>query len=131
MSGEPGSSVAVPAPYYISKSAICTGNGVFANRRFGSGEEIASFTRPLVASLETERLLDTCANCYLWTEGSSTGTRLYVPEGAKVNKCAACQIFRYCSKVRRVICGYIRKLICIRHAKRTHGTGDISMSAGC
>ncbi|KAI4708948.1 hypothetical protein J4E89_006350 [Alternaria sp. Ai002NY15] len=105
MPGEPGSSVAAPAPYYISKSAICTnskgesiGNGLFANRRFGSGEEIASFTRPLVASLETERLLDTCANCYLWTEGSSTGTRLYVPEGAKVNKCAACQIFRYCSK---------------------------------
>lgn len=138
MSTEPASSVAAPAPYYISKSNVCVnskgesiGNGVFANQRFGAGEEIANFKRPLVGSLETERLLDTCANCYLWTEGSSTGTRLYVPEGAKVNKCAACQIFRYCSKVRRVICGYVRKLICIRHAKRTHGTGDISMSARC
>jgi hypothetical protein len=103
MAGEPESSVAAPAPYYISKSAICTGNGVFANRRFGAGEEIASLERPLVGSLETERLVDTCANCYLWTEGSSTGTRLYVPEGAKVNKCAACQRFYYCSKVRPAI----------------------------
>ena len=106
MSTEPASSVAAPAPYYISKSNVCVnskgesiGNGVFANQRFGAGEEIANFKRPLVGSLETERLLDTCANCYLWTEGSSTGTRLYVPEGAKVNKCAACQRFQYCSKV--------------------------------
>jgi hypothetical protein len=114
MSEEPSSSVAAPAPYYISKSTICVnskgesiGNGVFANRRFGAGEEIASFKRPLVGSLETERLLDTCANCYVWTEGSSTGTRLYVPEGAKVNKCAACQRFHYCSKVCRDDACYI------------------------
>ncbi|CAE7202965.1 hypothetical protein P3342_010975 [Pyrenophora teres f. teres] len=99
------SSVTAPAPYHISKSNICVdskgesnGNGVFASRRFGAGEEVASFKRPLVGSLETERLLDTCANCYVWTEGSSTGTRLYVPEGVKVDKCAACARFRYCSK---------------------------------
>ncbi|KAL1794958.1 hypothetical protein ACET3X_006774 [Alternaria dauci] len=105
MSSEPASSVAIPAPYHISKSKVCInskgesiGHGVFANRRFGAGEEIASFKRPLVGSLETERLSDTCANCYLWTEGSSTGTRLYVPEGARVNKCTGCQRFQYCSK---------------------------------
>ncbi|CAN9460434.1 unnamed protein product [Alternaria alternata] len=87
MSTEPASSVAAPAPYYISKSNVCVnskgesiGNGVFANQRFGAGEEIANFKRPLVGSLETERLLDTCANCYLWTEGSSTGTRLHLPK---------------------------------------------------
>jgi len=106
MSADQTSSVTGPAPYYISKSNICVnsrgesdGNGVFASRRFGAGEEIASFKRPLVGSLETERLLDTCANCYVWTEGSSTGTRLYVPEGVKVERCAACARFRYCSKV--------------------------------
>ncbi|KAI0588654.1 set and mynd domain [Pyrenophora tritici-repentis] len=105
MSDDQTSSVTAPAPYHVSKSNICVdskgesnGNGVFANRRFGAGEEVASFKRPLVGSLETERLLDTCANCYMWTEGSSTGTRLYVPEGVKVDKCAACARFRYCSK---------------------------------
>jgi hypothetical protein len=99
-------SVASPAPYYISKSNVCVnskgesvGNGVFAGRRFGAGEEVVSFKRPLVSSLDTERLLDTCANCYVWAEGSSTGTRLYVPEGTEVQKCASCQRFRYCSKV--------------------------------
>lgn len=106
MSDEQKISVTTPAPHYISKSNVCVnskgesvGRGVFANRRFGAGEEIARFQRPLVGSLETERLLDTCANCYLWTEGASAGTRLYVPEGAEVSKCAACQRFRYCSKV--------------------------------
>ncbi|EMD62868.1 hypothetical protein COCSADRAFT_144768 [Bipolaris sorokiniana ND90Pr] len=105
MSDEPKASIANPAPYYIAKSNVCVnnkgesvGNGLFANQRFGAGEEIARFKRPLVGSLETERLLDTCANCYLWTEGASAGTRLYVPEGAEVSKCAACQRFRYCSK---------------------------------
>lgn len=106
MSDELKASVATPAPYYVAKSNVCVnskgesvGNGLFANQRFGAGEEIARFKRPLVGSLETERLLDTCANCYLWTEGASAGTRLYVPEGAEVSKCAACQRFRYCSKV--------------------------------
>ncbi|RAR00061.1 SET domain-containing protein [Stemphylium lycopersici] len=93
MSDEQKTSVATPAPYYISKSNVCVnskgesvGRGVFTNKRFGAGEEVARFQRPLVGSLETERLLDTCANCYLWTEGASAGTRLYVPEGAE-----ACQ----------------------------------------
>jgi SET and MYND domain-containing protein len=108
MTEQPKSSVTTPAPYYIAKSNVCVnskgesiGNGVFAGRKFGAGEQIATFKRPLVGSLETERLLDTCANCYVWAEGSSTGTRLYVPEGTEVQKCAACQRFRYCSKVRK------------------------------
>jgi SET and MYND domain-containing protein len=106
MTEQSESAVASAAPYYIAKSNVCVnsksesiGDGVFASRRFGAGEQIAAFNRPLVGSLETERLLDTCANCYVWAEGSSTGTRLYVPEGIEVQKCAACQRFRYCSKV--------------------------------
>ncbi|KAF1842697.1 SET domain-containing protein [Cucurbitaria berberidis CBS 394.84] len=90
---------------YIAKSNVCLnskgesiGRGVFASGDFGAGEQLAAFQRPLVGSLDTERLLDTCANCYIWTEGSSTGTRLYVPEDTNVQKCAGCQRFRYCSK---------------------------------
>ncbi|CAO2656624.1 Nn.00g054270.m01.CDS01 [Neocucurbitaria sp. VM-36] len=91
--------------FYLAKSSVCLnrkgesiGRGVFANQDFGAGEQVASFQRPLAGSLDAERLHDTCANCYIWTEGSSTGTRLYVPEGTNVQKCAGCQRFRYCSK---------------------------------
>lgn len=94
------------APFRPAKSQVClnekgesTGNGLFANVDFEPGQLIASIRRPIVGSLDTERLLDTCANCYVWTEGASTGTRTYVPEGVKVSKCAGCQRFRYCSKV--------------------------------
>jgi hypothetical protein len=94
------------APFRITKSPVCVndqgesiGQGIFANLDFGAGEQIAAIHRPILGSLDTERLVDTCANCYTWTEGSSTGTRLYVPEGTKVSKCAGCQRFRYCSKV--------------------------------
>ncbi|KAH9878933.1 hypothetical protein J1614_002368 [Plenodomus biglobosus] len=99
------STVSSPAAYYIAKSNVCVnsrgesvGHGLFAGRKFGSGEQLALFKRPLVASLDTVRLLDTCANCFVWTEAASAGTRLYVPEDTKVSKCAGCQRFRYCSK---------------------------------
>ena len=96
------------SPYYLAKSDICVnakgeciGNGIFAGRDYGVGEQIITLARPLVASLDTERLADTCANCFTWTEGSSIGSRLYVPEGTSVSACGGCKRFRYCSKVRR------------------------------
>lgn len=90
-------------PYYISKSVDTEGksigNGIFAGHDVKAGEEIMSLKRPLVGSLDSQYVSDTCSNCYIWTEGASTGARLYVPEGTKVQKCAGCQHFRYCSKV--------------------------------
>lgn len=95
------------APFRPGKSQVCindkgesVGNGLFANVDFEAGQLVASVRRLIVGSLDTERLHDTCANCYVWTEGASTGTRTYVPENTKVSKCAGCQRFRYCSKVR-------------------------------
>ncbi|KAH7379242.1 hypothetical protein DE146DRAFT_706286 [Phaeosphaeria sp. MPI-PUGE-AT-0046c] len=89
-------------PHYISRSVNSKGesigNGLFAGRKYEAGEEIAFGKRPLLGSLDSQYLLDTCANCYVWTEGASTGSRLYVPKGTKVQKCAGCQRFRYCSK---------------------------------
>ena len=129
--------VALPAPYYIAKSNLClnekgesVGNGFFANLDFNAGEQVTSLKRALIGSLDAERLLDTCANCYVWTDGSSTGTRLYVPLGTKVQKCAGCQRFRYCSKVRTSI--RIANTIILRryrHVKRKRGTAVISMNA--
>lgn len=99
-------SLVTQASFYIDKAKVCVdgkdvsiGNGVFANRNFGAGEQVATLTRPLVGSLDAQYLQNTCANCYVWTAGSSTGVRLYVPEGMKMQKCAGCQRFRYCSKV--------------------------------
>lgn len=93
-------------PFYLAKSNICVnaageciGDGIFAGSDYGAGEHIIAVPRPLTASLDTERLSDTCANCYVWTEGSSTGSRLYVKEGTTVQKCAGCKRFYYCSKV--------------------------------
>ncbi|KAH9873928.1 hypothetical protein IAQ61_004555 [Plenodomus lingam] len=105
MPNQTASSVSSPAAYYIAKSDVCvnsrgesTGYGLFAGRKFGPGEQLAVFKRPLVASLDPVRLFDTCANCFVWTEGASAGTRLYVPEETRVSKCAGCQRIRYCSK---------------------------------
>lgn len=88
--------------YYIRDSTIggqMAGKGFFSNRAFKSGEPIITITRPLMASLESERLKDTCANCYVWTEGSTVGSRIYVKQGITVQMCAGCKRFRYCSKV--------------------------------
>ncbi|KAF1996284.1 SET domain-containing protein [Amniculicola lignicola CBS 123094] len=92
-------------PSYIAPSEICVnttgeriGEGLFAGDNFGAGELIIAAKRPMVASLDTERLIDTCANCYTWTAGESVGSRLYVKEGTKVSACGGCKRFRYCGK---------------------------------
>ncbi|KAF2750933.1 SET domain-containing protein [Sporormia fimetaria CBS 119925] len=89
------------SPYYIAVSPICVtskfstpGNGLFASRAFQPGSLIFSSPRPLVAALDPDRLLDTCANCFLWTiEASSYGI-----ENASVSACMGCKTFRYCKK---------------------------------
>ncbi|KAF2682373.1 SET domain-containing protein [Lentithecium fluviatile CBS 122367] len=89
---------AKPSPYYLARSKNCIGDGLFAGVNFKGGETIIALKRPLLASLESERLKDTCANCFVWTEESSIGSRLYVKEGTTVQTCAGCKRFRYCSK---------------------------------
>jgi SET and MYND domain-containing protein len=94
--------------FYTAKSRICIddngnpGRGVFAGNDYAAGEEIGAKRRPTIASLDTERLGDTCANCFVWTEGTGSGggsgSRLYVKEGVKVSACTGCKRFRYCSK---------------------------------
>jgi hypothetical protein len=92
-----------PIPFYVGQSANSKGdsigNGLFAGREYKAGEEIVKMPRTLLGSLDTQYLHDTCANCYTWTEGAGSGTRLYVPAGIKVSKCAGCSRFWYCSKV--------------------------------
>jgi SET and MYND domain-containing protein len=88
--------------YYIADSNIGgqpAGKGFFSSKDVQSGEPIVTVKRPLMASLESERLKDTCANCYMWTEGSAIGSRLYANKATGVSVCAGCKRFRYCSKV--------------------------------
>jgi hypothetical protein len=104
-------------PFYISRSSNneseSIGNGIFAGRAYQAGEEIIMLKRPLLGSLDTQYLHDTCANCYVWTEGAANGTRLYIPEGTTVQKCAGCQRFWYCSKVwEAVLCDLLWTLTC-------------------
>jgi hypothetical protein len=100
------------ALYYLARSKTCIGDGIFAGIDFESGESIATLKRPLLASLESERLKDTCANCFLWTEGASIGSRLYVKEGITVQTCAGCKRFRYCSRVSLVTLALFLYLCC-------------------
>jgi hypothetical protein len=90
-------------PFYISRSANSRGesigNGLFVGRAYKAGEEITVLRRPLLGSLDTQYLRDTCANCYVWTEGAGIGARLYVPAGISVQTCGGCKRFRYCSRV--------------------------------
>ncbi|KAF2270406.1 SET domain-containing protein [Lojkania enalia] len=95
----------IGAPFHLARSPICVtatgeciGDGLFAGQDYSAGEQITSIERPLIGSIDTQRLKDTCANCYVWTEGSSLGSRLYVKDGTKVQTCAGCKRFRYCSK---------------------------------
>ncbi len=94
------------SPIHIAPSSLCinstresVGHGVFASQNFSAGDKVLELERALIGSLDTERLIDTCAYCYVWTESSSVGGNLYVPDGTKVQKCAGCQTIRYCSKV--------------------------------
>jgi hypothetical protein len=99
MAQDPKPSGPKPVLYYLARSQTCIGDGIFAGANLKGGELITTLKRPLLASLESERLKDTCANCFVWTEGSSLGSRLYVKEGTSVQACAGCRRFRYCSKV--------------------------------
>lgn len=114
MSQDLGRGVTQLAPCYIARSKVCinasgqsVGNGVFTGSDLKGGESIKSLKRPLLASLESERLKDTCANCNLWTEGSTTGSRLYVKKGTTVQTCAGCKRFQYCSKASPYIPSFI------------------------
>lgn len=98
--------------YYIADSTIGgqpAGKGFFSSKEVSSGEPIVTIRRPLMASLESDRLKDTCANCCVWTEGSAVGSRLYVNKATDVSVCAGCRRFRYCSKV--LLPGPLRTLI--------------------
>lgn len=85
---------------YKSASSVA-GSGLFAGRDFQAGEAAFLTARPFVTALDTKRLSDTCANCFVWTAKSKIGDRGSGQEGANVRVCLGCHTLSYCSKVRK------------------------------
>ncbi|KAI1172176.1 hypothetical protein F4777DRAFT_524997 [Nemania sp. FL0916] len=88
----------------VKKSLIPgAGNGLFARKAFSPGDVVASVDRPLVAELEVEHMLDTCAWCF--QRGATDPTERKVaasmglPHGfTEVKACTGCQRVAYCSR---------------------------------
>lgn len=79
------------------------GRGVFACRDFAAGEAVVRVERPLVAELEEERMLDTCAWCFQRGETDAQSRAqaaiMGLPAGfVETKACTGCQRVVYCSK---------------------------------
>ncbi|KAI0857215.1 SET domain-containing protein [Xylaria cubensis] len=79
------------------------GKGLFARKAFSPGDIVAAVDRPLVAELEIERMLDTCAWCC--QRGLTdpiekmNAAAMGLPNGStEIKNCTGCQRVGYCSK---------------------------------
>jgi SET and MYND domain-containing protein len=79
------------------------GKGLFARNAFSSGDIVLAVERPLVAELEIERMLDTCAWCF--QRGATDplervqAASMGLPNGfTEIKSCTGCQRVGYCSK---------------------------------
>lgn len=126
----------VHGPAYIARSEVCVdeageciGKGLFSRALHSAGKSILTLPRPLIGSLNTERLRDTCANCFTWTQGPH-GSRLYMKD-VEVFVCAGCKRFRYCSKVSMISIRLQRShmLKSISNARKQRGNEVIKKNA--
>ncbi|KAI0879176.1 hypothetical protein GGS24DRAFT_231473 [Hypoxylon argillaceum] len=88
----------------VKKSQIPgAGRGLFARKTFSPGDTIVVVDRPLVAELEVERMLDTCAWCFQRAATNPTersiAASMGLPHGSTdIKTCTACARVGYCSK---------------------------------
>ncbi|PPJ51185.1 hypothetical protein CBER1_07495 [Cercospora berteroae] len=88
----------------VKKSGIDNaGRGLFAKKDFAPGDVVLSLDRPYVAELDTERLSDTCAWCFLkgvTAEERAKAVALGLPaSNIETKACTGCKRVRYCSKL--------------------------------
>lgn len=79
------------------RSSTVSGRGLFAIRDVTAGNALLSLDRPLITALDGERIQDTCAWCFAWTELpvlSGAG----VNQATTVNACSGCKKVKYCSR---------------------------------
>ncbi|KAJ8116473.1 hypothetical protein ONZ43_g4433 [Nemania bipapillata] len=79
------------------------GKGLFARKTFSPGDIVVAVDRPLVAELEIDRMLDTCAWCFQRAATNPTERSMAVsmglPNGSTdIKNCTGCQRVGYCSK---------------------------------
>ncbi|KAI1824948.1 SET domain-containing protein [Xylaria intraflava] len=79
------------------------GNGLFARNAFSPGDTVVTVDRPLMAELEINRMLDTCAWCCQRAATDplerTTAASIGLPTGfVEIKKCTGCQRVGYCSK---------------------------------
>ncbi|KAI0976112.1 hypothetical protein F4678DRAFT_416007 [Xylaria arbuscula] len=79
------------------------GKGLFARVAFRPGDVVAAVDRPLVAELEADRMLDTCAWCF--HRGATDpierkmAASMGLPHGfTGINSCTGCSKVGYCSR---------------------------------
>ncbi|KAI1108914.1 SET domain-containing protein [Nemania sp. NC0429] len=79
------------------------GKGLFARRAFSPGDTVVIVDRPLVAELEVDRMLDTCAWCF--HRGATdpiervSAASMGLPHGSTdIKSCTGCRRVGYCSK---------------------------------
>ncbi|KAF2210233.1 hypothetical protein CERZMDRAFT_45763, partial [Cercospora zeae-maydis SCOH1-5] len=88
----------------VKKSGIDNaGRGLFAKKDFEPGDVVLSLDRPYVAELDTSRLSDTCAWCFLkgvTAEERAKAVALGLPaSNIETKQCTGCKRVRYCSKI--------------------------------
>lgn len=84
------------------KASPISGKGIFATKSFAPGDVVLELERPLVATLDKERVEDTCGWCFNWINLSLTAPTA-IPAHRKVKWCSGCNKIKYCSKVRASI----------------------------
>jgi hypothetical protein len=78
-----------------------SGRGLYARRSISARELIISIKRPLVISLDTKRLKDTCYRCLNYMiEMADYHERADRIDEHRLQTCTGCHVVRYCSKVR-------------------------------
>jgi hypothetical protein len=88
----------------IKQSQIAgAGRGLFARKDFQPGDLVLAVDRPLIAELETDRLVDSCAWCFQRGEtdpfSRAQAASMGLPNGfVEVKTCSGCRRVAYCSK---------------------------------
>lgn len=90
------------------------GKGLFTTKSMKPGDAVLELSQPLAGAVYINHLLDTCAECFVWTEDatrpSSTNDaadpvaltvagEMAVEGKNAVRACTGCKVLRYCSKV--------------------------------
>lgn len=82
---------------YVKRSSVA-GRGLFAKKKLTAGELIFRIDGPLVGSIDTARLHDTCSSCYAWRSAPQLPALGPGAEGT-VRACGGCKVLSFCDKV--------------------------------